>query len=404
MIRKLTLGPGTLVAAAFIGPGTVTACTLAGAQFGFALLWTLVFATVATMILQEMAARLGAGAERGLGDALMEVIPSPALKVAAGALVFAAIVIGNAAYEAGNITGGVLGLEALLGAHVSRVFLVLGLAILAGGILLRGRYKTIETFLIGLVLLMAIAFAGAAILVRPDLSAMVGGLRPQVPEGATLSVLALIGTTIVPYNLFLHAAAAKQRWPGGDNVEEARADTLVSVGIGGLVSILILTSAASTLFVQGIEVSSAADMARGLEPIAGPAAKYLIAIGLLAAGLTSAITAPLATGYALSEILPLQNEQTKKRCLRATALTILGIGTVVSLTGIRPLSLILIAQAANGILLPVVVAFLLYVMNSNRLLGLYKNGLASNILGSLVLVFALGLGSRGLLRAFGVEL
>ena len=103
---KLNFGPGVLVAAAFIGPGTVTACTLAGANFGFALIWALVFATISTIILQDMAARLGAGAELGLGEALMQSAPSPAVKWAAGGLVFAALLIGNCAYEGGNLAGG----------------------------------------------------------------------------------------------------------------------------------------------------------------------------------------------------------------------------------------------------------------------------------------------------------
>ena len=109
-------GPGVLVAAAFIGPGTVTACTLAGANFGFALIWALVFATIATIILQDMAARLGTGARLGLGEALMQSAPAPAIKWATGGLVFAALLIGNCAYEGGNLSGGALGLDALFGA------------------------------------------------------------------------------------------------------------------------------------------------------------------------------------------------------------------------------------------------------------------------------------------------
>ena len=109
---KLSIGPGVLVAAAFIGPGTVTACTLAGANFGFALVWALVFATIATIILQDMAARLGAGAQLGLGEALMQGASIPVIKWAAGGLVFAALLIGNSAYEGGNLAGGALGAAA----------------------------------------------------------------------------------------------------------------------------------------------------------------------------------------------------------------------------------------------------------------------------------------------------
>lgn len=399
---KLHIGPGALVAAAFIGPGTVTTCTLAGANFGFALIWALIFATLATILLQDMAARLGAGAQRGLGEALMETIPSGAPRIATAVLVFLAIAVGNAAYEAGNLAGGALGLGAVMGegAAVQR-WGVLGLSAVAAILLVVGKYKLLERVLIALVLVMSLAFAGAALLVRPDLGAFAAGLVPRVPEGGLLTAIALIGTTIVPYNLFLHAAAAKRHWPNGD-VEAARGDTMLSVGLGGIVSLLIVSTAAATAFAQGLEIANAADMARSLEPIAGASARYLLGTGLLAAGLTSAITAPMAAGYALSEMLPGLSEERRARVLKITALTILAIGAGVGSLGLKPVSLILVAQAANGLLLPVIAGFLLYVMNRKGLLGAHANGALANAGGWLVVAITLGLGARGVLRALGL--
>jgi len=109
------IGPGPLVAAAFIGPGTVTLCTLAGVNFGFALLWAMVLSIVATVVLQEMSARLGVIAQKGLSEIIRTEISNPLFKGLAILLILSAIVIGNAAYEAGNISGGVLGLEAVFG-------------------------------------------------------------------------------------------------------------------------------------------------------------------------------------------------------------------------------------------------------------------------------------------------
>ncbi|WP_370337766.1 Nramp family divalent metal transporter [Parvularcula marina] len=399
---KLRIGPGALVAAAFIGPGTVTTCTLAGANFGFALVWALVFATLATILLQDMAARLGAGAKRGLGEALMETLPAGPVRIGAAVLVFLAIAVGNAAYEAGNLAGGALGLGAILGegAH-SQKWAVAGLSLLAGALLLLGKYKTLEKVLIGLVILMSLAFAATAVMVRPDLGAFAGGLVPRVPEGGLLTAIALIGTTIVPYNLFLHAAAAKRRWPDGD-ASAARSDTVLSVGLGGIVSILIVSVAAGAAFSAGLEIANAADMARSLEPLAGTWARYLLGAGLLAAGLTSAITAPLAAGYALSEMVPNVSDAGRARLLKATALVILGIGMTVGLLGIRPVTLILVAQAANGLLLPIIAGFLLYVMNRKGLLGGHANGMLANLGGLLVVLITLGLGLRGVLRALGL--
>ena len=399
---KLNFGPGILVAAAFIGPGTVTACTLAGSNFGYALIWALVFATVATLILQDMAARLGAGAQLGLGEALMQSAPSQALKWLIGILVFAALLVGNSAYEGGNLSGGALGMAALL-SNVSpgQSWLVAVLAALAAGIILIGKYQVLEKLLIGLVLSMSAAFILSVFFVRPDIGAWSSGLVPSIPDGGTLTAIALIGTTIVPYNLFLHAAASRQKWPDGQATREARQESALSIGLGGLVSILILTTAASSLFKSGLDVSNAADMARAIEPAFGSAARYLVGIGLLAAGLTSAITAPMATAFALSELIG-GDEKRRATLFKGTALFVVIVGALISLSGIRPVALILIAQYANGLLLPIIAAFLLYVMNRKSLLGVHANSMLANIAGSAVVVITFGLGLRSILRAAGM--
>ena len=403
---KWPMGPGALVAAAFIGPGTVTACTLAGADFGFALAWALVFATFSTIVLQGMAARLGVVAQMGLGDALMDGTDQPVLKALIAGLILSALLVGNSAYEAGNLAGAALGLDAVLGSHEGwrqhvHVVLVAGFAGLA---LVTGRYRTLERLLVGLVLLMSLAFAASFVLVRPDLAALAQGLVPRVPEGGLLTVIALIGTTIVPYNLFLHAAAAKRRWSSGEpgDLRAAQRDVRISIGLGGLVSLFILATAAATLFESGLMVGSAADMAVSVEPLAGATAKYVIGAGLAAAGLTSAITAPMATGYAVVEILRRDPSSTYDGLFRGVALFVLGVGVLAAVSGIRPTQLIVFAQAANGLLLPMIAGFLLVAMNRRSLLGDHVNGTVENVLGLGVVAICLLLGARLVLRAMGV--
>ncbi|MEO0449191.1 MAG: Nramp family divalent metal transporter [Pseudomonadota bacterium] len=399
---KLNLGPGVLVAAAFIGPGTVTACTLAGANFGFALIWALVFATVSTIILQDMAARLGVGARLGLGEALIESARGPLSKWLIGGLVFVALVIGNCAYEGGNIAGGALGLDAVLAeASPGQNWLVLTMALFAGAAILLGRYETLERILIGLVLIMSLAFVLSALVTRPDLGALLSGLIPQIPEAGLLTAIALIGTTIVPYNLFLHAAIARTKWLEATQLRAARRDSAFSIGLGGLVSILILSTAASSLFQSELDISNAADMAIAVEPAFGAAARYLVGIGLFAAGLTSAITAPVATAYALSELLG-KSDDTHAWVFRGTALFVIIVGATVSLLGIRPVSMILIAQYANGLLLPIIATFLLLVMNRKDVLGEHVNSVTANMLGGAIVLITFGLGLRSILRAAGV--
>ncbi|MEO1554520.1 MAG: divalent metal cation transporter, partial [Pseudomonadota bacterium] len=273
--------------------------------------------------------------------------------------------------------------------------------VLAGVVVLIGQYQLLEKVLIALVLLMSAAFLFSIFLVPPDPLEFVSGLMPRIPDGATLTAIALIGTTIVPYNLFLHAAAARKKWDKRAGAKVARTESALSIGLGGLVSILILATAAGSLFKSGLEVTSAADMAQAIEPAYGEAARYLIGIGLFAAGLTSAITAPMATAFALSEIIG-GGEERRARLFRGTALTVVVVGAAISLTGIKPVSLILVAQYANGLLLPIVAAFLLYIMNRKDMMGSHTNTLLANAAGGVVVLITLGLGLRSILRAAGM--
>ena len=148
------IGPGPLVAAAFIGPGTVTLCTLAGVNFGYALLWAMALSVIATIVLQEMSARLGIISQKGLSEIIRNEIKTPIFRGLAILLIISAIVIGNAAYEAGNISGAVLGLEAIFDNPVLKFndFAINFFSILIGFIafvlLFMGNYKVLEKALI----------------------------------------------------------------------------------------------------------------------------------------------------------------------------------------------------------------------------------------------------------------
>lgn len=402
MKRLKNIGPGALVAAAFVGPGTITTCTLAGVSFGYALLWSLVFATVTTIILQEMSARLGIITQKGLGEILAETLSSSPLKWPLFGLIILAMYVGNGAYEAGNLSGAALGIQALAG-ETDLVFRISIIAIsaVAAGLLFLGTYKQIEIILLTLVLLMAVSFVATFIMVKPDLAAFGRGLVvPELPSGSGMIVIALIGTTVVPYNLFLHASAVKTRWDKPENLNDARVDTVAAIGIGGLITIFVAgTAAASALAISG-EITSAADMAKQVEPLYGAASKYLLGIGFFAAGLSSGIAAPLATGYIVSEILGLKGDVTSFK-FRLIMMSIIIAGAGVALTGIKPITIIVSAQFANGLLLPLIAGFLLFAMNRKALLGIHANGIVANILGGGIVIVMIGLGLRLVLRSLG---
>ena len=388
-----------MVSAAFIGPGTVTACTLAGANFGFALLWALVFATITTIILQSFAIRIALVTQLGLAEAMLKTIASPVIRTLAALLLISALVLGNAAYEAGNMSGAALGLEAINGGPLAFGIapVIITIALFASAMLIFTKPKWIENVLILLVLLMSAAFLLTFLLIRPDIGALLRGFVPTIPEGGLLTAIALIGTTIVPYNLFLHAASVRERWDT-EQLPEAQLDNTISIGIGGLVSMTILATAAASLFGSDKTIENAVDMAEQLTPLFGSLATVTLGAGLFAAGLTSAITAPLATGYIVQEIFKSSNS---RRPFQIGALIVIISGTLASLLGYRPVELIFVAQIANGLLLPIIAIFLLRLANDKNLLGQYANGLMANILGAAILLITTALGFRLIARALG---
>lgn len=399
-MRKGLFGPGLLVAAAFIGPGTVTTATLAGAGFGTALLWALLFSTIATIVLQEMAARLGLATGQGLGEAIRGRFSGLGMAIAVSMVVLA-IAGGNAAYEMGNLLGGALGMEGMFGGEAR--WWALPIAALAFALLWSGSYKALEKILGGLVAMMSVVFVATSIAVLPPLGSIASGLFvPSLPDPSALLVaVGLIGTTVVPYNLFLHASTVSEKWSGEEDIPAARTDLIIAIALGGLVSMAVLLTSAGTISGSGGAVENAADMARQLEPLLGRWAGVFFAGGLFAAGLTSAITAPLAAAFATAGAMGWPRDLKATR-FRAVWGTVLGIGVLLAITGIRPVRAILFAQAANGILLPAIAIFLLIAANDRTLMREHVNGPRANILGGLVVLVALGLGGRALLGVLGV--
>ncbi|WP_435180900.1 Nramp family divalent metal transporter [Halorussus sp. AFM4] len=396
--RLKAVGPGAMVAAAFIGPGTVTTASVTGAEFGYALLWTIAFSIVATIILQEMAARLGLVSGEGLGEALRERFENPLVEYVSIFLVVGAIGVGTAAYEAGNILGGAAGLATITGVSSTVWGVVMGLV--AGVLLFTGRYELIERALVGLVVVMAVSFVASAILIGPDVGAIATGFVPGIPEGSEYLITGLVGTTIVGYNLFLHASNVQERWSGPDDLPQSRSDTILSIAVGGFITITIMITAAAA-FPRGTELSDVGRMAEQLKPLAGPYAKLFFSIGLFAAGFTSATTAPLAGAWATAGALGWESDlrSTKFRAIWGIILT---VGVLSVLLGGSPVEIIVFAQVVNGILLPIVAIFLIYAMNQDELLGQYTNGTVANTLGAVVTAIVVWLGVRTLLSVAGV--
>lgn len=403
-MRKFRVGPGFLVTAAFIGPGTIVTASRAGAGYGTALLWAVLFSVIATMILQDMAARVGLAGRRGLAEAIRDSLADPTARVIVLGLIAVTILVGNAAFQTGNLLGASLGVSLLSGLPQEVLVLVVGG--FAGALLLTGTYKAIQNVLVALVGLMSIVFLLVAVLTFPSPGDLLSGLFiPSIPDGALLPVLALIGTTVVSYNLFLHASTTMERWPDAskndDNIRESRSDTVFSVALGGLITAAVVVSA-SPLLGQGAEAADAATVAQRLEPLLGRAAPLFFGLGLFAAGLTSAITAPLAGAYAASGALGWGSDLKSPRFRMLWAFVLL-TGIVCGVTlGASPYQVILLAQAGNGIVLPLTLVLLLIVVNRERIMGKYCNSRLANVLGVIVVLVISGLSIRQLARVLGL--
>ncbi len=397
-------GPAMLVTAAFIGPGTVTACASAGIGFGYALLWALVFATVATIILQAMAARVAIVTGQGLAEAILAAAANPALRWGIAALIFAALAIGNSAYQAGNISGTGAGLKLLGLTETSPALLALATGALAAALVVIGKPAWLEKLLIALVLAMSLAFVGGLAVIRVDWNAVAAGFLPRLPADGLLTAIALIGTTVVPYNLFLHAASVRGKFAAdSDGLAASAADTMVSVVIGGLLSMAIVIMGAATAKLTASGAGPLDDMALRLESLFGAPARIVFALGLAGAGFSSALTAPLATGYVLAEMMGGADDPDRRtRIFKRTALAVIGIGTAFAYFAVNPVELILIAQSANGLLLPILAGFLLWVAARKASLGQFANGPIANIAGAAVVLVCAGLGLRLILRAMGL--
>jgi len=405
MFRRFlkNIGPGPLVAAAFIGPGTVTLCTLVGVAFGFQLLWAIILSIGAAIVLQGMAVRIGIIGRKSIIEVLREEIEIPWARNFVLILIFGAIMIGNTAYEAGNISGAALGLETLIGSFnfqssaINLKLYPILIGLIASTLLWIGKYKLLERSLIFLVVIMSLSFLVTAIATRPSLTQIFSGLFWfSTPKSSLLSIIGLVGTTIVPYNLFLHTELVREKWITKADLPFAIKDMLIALTLGGLISISIIITAAG---VEATTINNAVDLALGLAPIFGDGAKYLLSIGLFAAGITSSITAPLAAAYVVCGCFGWSTDLTSRSFQRSWAIVIL-FGMLLASTGLKFILIIQFAQIANGILLPIIAAILLWIMNKASWLGKSKNNWYQNLFGFLIVIISLFLSVRTLGSVF----
>jgi NRAMP (natural resistance-associated macrophage protein)-like metal ion transporter len=373
------LGPGFITANVDNDPGGILTYSQAGAKFGYALLWTLIPTTIALVVVQEMAARMGAVTGKGLSDLIRE-------EFGLRATFFTMFVLGLA--DLGNIAAEFAGIASGLGIFgISKYICVPIGAVLVWSVVVYGSYKYVERVLLFLSLIY-FAYPVSAYLARPDWHEALK--QTFIPAGTLHSseylvmIVGLIGTTITPWMQFYLQASIVEKGITKKQYALSRWDVIVGCFVTDIVAFFIVVACGATLYMAGThDIADAADAAVALKPLAGQFASLLFAVGLVNAALLSAAILPLATTYNICEGLGFESGVNKHLreapvfYLIYTLLIVFGAG-VVLIPHIPLIKLILLSQVANGVLLPFVLFYMLKLVNRPDLMGKYTNSKLAN--------------------------
>ena len=378
LIYIAILGPGMITANAGNDAGGIATFASVGAEFGYSLLWILIPIAISLGIVQEMCARMGAVTGKGLADLIRE-----RFGVRWTALIMLSLLIANAGVTVSEFVGIAAAAE-LFG--ISRFVVVPLAAILVWWLVAKGSYQKVEKAF----LLMSLVFLGyivSAFLSRPDWSAVAIGLvKPTVrlEHAFIFTLVAVVGTTISPYMQVYVQSSVVEKGVTADNYASTKTDVWVGTVFAILIVFFIVVSTAATLHRAGIQISTAADAAHALRPLAGRYAQTLFGIGLFGASMLAAGVLPLATAYSISEALGF--EKGVSRSFReapiflGTFTFLVAFGAAIAVIPELPLfRVLLVTQVINGLLLPIVLFAILRLVNNRELMGAQVNGPLYNV-------------------------
>ncbi len=392
-----SLGPAAIVTSAFVGPGTITTTTLAGVNYQYELLWAILFSGLSLWILMEMSGRIGIISNHDIAEAAISSFNnSKAAAIIIRGLIVITLFATAFGFEAGNLIGGSLGLADALNLQQWLAALILGGA--AFYAVAVGTAKTLEKLMSFFVGLMGIVFILTMILVRPNYGDVLTGFIPtNIPEGSAVTIIALIGTTLIGINLLMQAVTTAEKWQGPQYLEDSRFDIRFNVGIGTLITMAIVITSGTVLFGTGTVVTSPIIFSAMLEPTLGVYARMIGNIGIAAAGLSSAIATPLILKVVLARLFKWDPNDMRARIAGGAAVI---FGTIFAAFGTSPTQIIVFASAFSGLFLPIVAILIMIAANNKKLLGEYRNSLIQNVLGGAATLVTLALGINSLLRFF----
>ncbi|MFZ0060538.1 MAG: Nramp family divalent metal transporter [Pyrinomonadaceae bacterium] len=375
------LGPGLIATSAGNDAGGIATYSQAGAKFGYQLIWVMVILTVSFGVVQEMCARLGAATGRGLLDLIRE-------RFGIGWALFAVVVIliANGGVTVSEFVGIGAAME-LLG--VSKYVAVPLGAVLIWYLVIFGSYAKVEKILL-LMTLVFFAYPIAAFMAKPNWGEVArGAFIPTFNSDPAylFLVVGLLGTTVTPYIQIFQQSSLVEKGVARSHYGPERIDAYFGAVFSNLMSVSMIIATAATLYVVGQrEIGSAADAARALEPVVGSAARILFGIGLLGATLLAGAVLPLATAYAVSEAFGMPKgvnlDFRRGRIFFSLFTALIVVGVVLALVPSIPVMQLLVGvQVLNGLLLPIILVFILLLINDKHLTRELKNTGLNNVLG-----------------------
>jgi len=399
LIFLSVMGPGIITANVDNDAGGITTYSVAGAHFGYALIWSFIPIIVALVIIQEMCSRMAVVTGKGLADLIREEFGVRVTFYAMMVLIFSNV------FNTISEFAGVAASAELFG--ISKYILVPLCAIFVWWLIVKGTYKSVEKVFL-LACLFYVSYILSGFLSKPAWKAVVSSsVKPQIQfnKAYLFMLIGVIGTTIAPWMQFYQQSSVVEKGIKLKNYKYCRLDVIVGSFVVNIVAIFIVIVCANTLFTHGIRIESAKDAALALKPLAGKYCFFLFAFGLLNASVFSACILPLSTAYSVCEGMGWE-VGVNRRFRTApqfytlyTAIIVIG-AAIILLPNVKLIPIMLISQASNGLLLPFVLIFMLLLVNNKRLMGKYTNSKVYNVLAIFIVIAMIGLSIALLVASF----
>lgn len=373
------MGPGIITATVDNDVGGITTYSLAGAQFGYSLLWSLIPITILLILIQEMSARMGAATGKGLADLIRENFGLKITFYMMIVLVFVNITNTISEFAGVAAAGEIFG--------ISRYILVPLVGLGVWWLVVKGNYKSVEKIFM-FACLFYFAYVISGLLAKPDWGVIgkeIIAPKFQFTMPYLILLIGMIGTTIAPWMQFYLQSSVVEKGIRKEDLKYSKWDVILGCIMTDLVALFIVIATAATIFKAGGSINTAADAAIALGPLAGKWATYLFAFGLLNAGIFAASILPLSTAYSVSEGLGWESgvnrkfSEAKEFYILYTAMIVIG-AAVMMIPNLPIIFMMYFSQVLNGILLPVILISMLILSNKKELMGEFKNSKTYNVI------------------------